>query len=323
MLLRSAHILSSLETGFTSKTPATRSGALLLVSALCDICRSSTEPYLVPYVPQILHAAADKVGDVHTAAVNAGRALINVMCPYGARFVLPHITAAMAPGLRWQQKYAACVQLRDLLARAPESCADGLPTFFPPLRDLMTDARDEVKEAALAAMQIALTLVNNRDFEPLQQDVISCILKPANVPDTIVKLAATTFAQPVESKMLSVMVPLLVRGLRERNNAIRRQTAVIITNMVRLVERPAALASFMPVLLPEVDKVGKEISDPNARAVAVNTHALLVKAAGSEDGREALEAELAKRAAPEVCPHALCGNSYWLEACVPACVPVG
>lgn len=132
------------------------------------------------------------------------------------------------------------------------------------------------------------------------QDVISCILKPTSVPDTIVKLAATTFAQPVESKMLSVMVPLLVRGLRERNTAIRRQTAVIITNMVRLVERPAALAPFMPVLLPEVDKVGKEISDPNARAVAVNTHALLVKAAGSEDGAEALAAELAKRASPEV-----------------------
>lgn len=169
MLLRTAHILTSLEAGLSSKTPPTRGGALLLVSALCDICRSSTEPYLVPYVPQILNAAADKAADVHAAAVNAGRALINVMCPYGARFVLPHITAAMAPGLRWQQKYAACVQLRDLLSRAPESCADALPTFFPPLRDLMTDARDEVKEAALGAMQIALTLVNNRDFEPLQQ----------------------------------------------------------------------------------------------------------------------------------------------------------
>lgn len=413
----------------------------------------------MPYVPRILTAAADKASEVHTAALNAGRALVNVMCPYGARFVLPHITTAMAPSLRWQQKYAACVQLRDLLARAPESCADGLPTFFPPLRNLMTDARDEVKEAALAAMQIALTLVNNRDFEPLQQacprhvrtcdpcrkppppplwlprgnfsshpgsapcwplrrghaectavsqgvqpeapglscdclhraelnrqsaswdggciadlaccpdrrfvrratccshqerclrlsclgarsqpsggtcsagrattvppcvthgsmqDVIACILKPSTVPDTIVKLAATTFAQPVESKMLSVMVPLLMRGLRERNNAIRRQTAVIITNMVKLVERPADLASFMPVLLPEVDKVGKEISDPNARAVAVNTHALLVKAAGSEDGAEALAAEQAKRASPEVrsrppsrlrtCSERLCGG---------------
>jgi hypothetical protein len=132
------------------------------------------------------------------------------------------------------------------------------------------------------------------------QDIIQCILKPTTVPDTITKLAATTFAQPVESKMLSVMVPLLVRGLRERNTAIKRQTAVIISNMVKLVENPAEIAPFMATLLPEVDKIGKEISDPNARAVAVNTHALLVKAAGSEDGRAALEAEQAKRATPDV-----------------------
>jgi elongation factor 3 len=120
------------------------------------------------------------------------------------------------------------------------------------------------------------------------------------VPDTIVKLAATTFAQPVEAKMLAVMVPLLIRGLRERNTAIKRQTAVIITNMTKLVENPADLAAFMPQLLPEVDKVGREISDPNARSVAVTTHALLVQAAGSEDGRAALEAERARHATPEV-----------------------
>jgi hypothetical protein len=137
---------------------------------------------------------------------------------------------------------------------------------------------------------------------PALQDIIQCILKPATVTDTITKLAATTFAQPIEKKMLSVMVPLLVRGLRERNTAIKRQTAVIISNMVKLVENPADVAPFMATLLPEVDKIGKEISDPNARAVAVNTHALLVKAAGSEDGRAALEEEKAKRATPDVRP---------------------
>lgn len=100
--------------------------------------------------------------------------------------------------------------------------------------------------------------------------------------------------------MLSVMVPLLVRGLRQGNTAIKRQTAIIISNMVKLVENPADLAPFMATLVPEVDKIGKEMSDPNGRAVAVNTHALLVKAAGSEDGIAALKEEQAKRATPDV-----------------------
>lgn len=125
------------------------------------------------------------------------------------------------------------------------------------------------------------------------------MLKPAAVPDTITKLAATTFAQPIERRMLSVMVPLLVRGLRERNTAIRRKTVLIIGNMVKLVEEPAHLAAFMPALLPEVDKLSREISDPEARAVAVATHAQLVKAAGSEDGAAALQQDEARHATPE------------------------
>jgi elongation factor 3 len=126
------------------------------------------------------------------------------------------------------------------------------------------------------------------------------MLKPTAVADTIAKLSATTFAQPIEKKMLSVMVPLLLRGLRERNTAIRRKTVVIISNMVKLVEEPAHLAAFMPKLLPEVDKLSKEISDPEARAVALAAHVQLVQAAGSEDGTAALEEDAAKHTTPQV-----------------------
>ena len=47
-------------------------------------------------------------------------------------------------------------------------------------------------------------------------------------------------------------------------------------------------------------QVSQEISDPEARAVAVHAHAMLVKVAGSEDGAAALEAEAARRAKPIV-----------------------
>jgi hypothetical protein len=44
------------------------------------------------------------------------------------------------------------------------------------------------------------------------------------VPDCVHKLAATTFVQAVEAPTLSIMVPLLVRGLRHDNTtAIKRK----------------------------------------------------------------------------------------------------
>lgn len=167
MVLRTAHVLNSLETGLKSKTPATRSGAFLLLTAISEICKSAVEPYLIPLVPSILDGAADKAQEVHIAALRAGRAIVNNMCPYGARFVLPKVTEAMTSTARWQQKNAACVLLNDILTRCPAASAPSLPDFFPPLRELVNDAREEVREGALAALQVALTLVNNRDLDPL------------------------------------------------------------------------------------------------------------------------------------------------------------
>lgn len=182
MVLRTAHVLNSLETGLTSKAPATRAGAFLLLTAISEICKSAVEPYLIPLVPSILDGAADKAPEVHAAALRAGRAAVNNMCPYGARFVLPIVKEAMTSTARWQQKNAACVLLNDILSRAPAASAPSLPMFFPALRELMTDAREEVRESALAAMQVALTLVNNRDLEPLLP--VCALLTPLLYCDT-------------------------------------------------------------------------------------------------------------------------------------------
>lgn len=63
-----------------------------------------------------------------------------------------------------------------MMTSAPSQSGAFLPTFIQPLRELMVDAREEVKEAALAAMQFALSLVGNRDLEPLLQVLASLSL---------------------------------------------------------------------------------------------------------------------------------------------------
>lgn len=59
----------------------------------------------------------------------------------------------------------------------------------------------------------------------------------------------------VEAPPLSIIVPLLVRGLRERTTAIKRKACVIIDNMAKLVDVPWDAAPFLPKLIPELEKV--------------------------------------------------------------------
>ncbi|CAI8496229.1 unnamed protein product [Hanseniaspora opuntiae] len=65
------------------------------------------------------------------------------------------------------------------------------------------------------------------------------------------------------------MVPLLARGLAERDTAIKRKAAVIIDNMCKLVEDPQVVAPFLGELLPGLKTNSITIADPEAREVTL------------------------------------------------------
>jgi elongation factor 3 len=122
--------------------------------------------------------------------------------------------------------------------------------------------------AALATMTSVCQMVGNRDIDCVIPDIISCIARPVEVQQCVHKLGATTFVQQVESPALAILVPLLLRGLRERVTAIKRKSCVIIDNMAKLVDNAMDATVFLPRLLPEVEKVAMDTPDPECRQVA-------------------------------------------------------
>lgn len=86
----------------------------------------------------------------------------------------------------------------------------------------------------MEAMTDACLVVGNRDVEPFVPALLSCIARPSEAQDCIHKLGAITFVQAVEAPTLAVLVPLLVRGLKEKNKAVLRKTAIIIDNMAKV-----------------------------------------------------------------------------------------
>ena len=84
------------------------------------------------------------------------------------------------------------------------------------------------------------------------------------------KLAGVTFVQSVQSPALAMVVPLLMKGLRAKPTATRRQSAVIIDNMSKLVDDPIDAGPFLPLLMPALERAAEAMSDPEARAVAEN-----------------------------------------------------
>jgi len=131
----------------------------------------------------------------------------------------------------------------------------------------MWDTKKQVKTAATTAMKAALDVIGNKDIEHMTDKILIAITKPKEVPEIMHRMAGVTFVQSVESPALAMVVPLLLRGLREKATATKRQSAVIIDNMSKLVDNPLDAAPFLPLLLPELEKNASSISDPEARGV--------------------------------------------------------
>jgi hypothetical protein len=88
---------------------------------------------------------------------------------------------------------------------------------------------------------------------------------------------AVCASQAVEAPTLSIMVPLLVRGLRHDNTtAIKRKASVIIENMAKLVDNPLDAVPFLPNLLPGLEKVANEVS-PGLACATYGLHCMCGK----------------------------------------------
>merc|ERR1712003_597991 len=128
--------------------------------------------------------------------------------------------------------------------------------------------KKQVKKASTDTMKQALEVIGNRDIEHMTGKILTAITKPKEVPEIMHKMAGVTFVQSVESPALAMVVPLLLRGLREKSTATKRQAAVIIDNMSKLVDNPLDAAPFLPLLLPALETNAESIADPEARDVS-------------------------------------------------------
>ncbi|ODV68896.1 ARM repeat-containing protein [Hyphopichia burtonii NRRL Y-1933] len=234
----------------------------------------SVEPYVVALTSDVAAKSGDKNKDVQTAASDALLALAKAITPTAVKSLLPSLLENLANTNKWTEKVAILAAISQLVDTAKAQIALRMPELIPVLSETMWDTKKEVKEAAHKTMTKSTETIDNKDIERFIPKLIECIANPTEVPETVHLLGATTFVSEVTMATLSIMAPLLSRGLAERETAIKRKAAVIIDNMCKLVDDPQVVAPFLDKLLPALKANFSTMADPEAREVtnrALNT----------------------------------------------------
>ena len=243
------------------------------------------EPYLVSLLPLALAAVGDKMVPVKNAAQAAAVALVKSINPNAVKAALPPIINSILTAQKWPEKMTGLDCIDSLVETAPAQLAYRVPDLIPVVSESMWDTKPEVKKRAYSTMEKVCQLIVNKDIDRFIPELIKCIAKPENVPETVHLLGATTFVTDVHEPTLAIMVPLLDRGLAERETAIKRKSAVIVDNMCKLVEDPQIVAAFLPKLMPALQKNFETLADPEAREKTRQGLDTLIRVGAVKDGK--------------------------------------
>jgi elongation factor 3 len=243
-------------------------GALYAIKGCCELLGGRVEPFMVPFLPMVLHLVADKKSlAVRTAASETAPAIIDIVVPHATRNVQDLLFAGIAED-NWHTKLLSLRLLGQFADRSQVPFSRTLNKVVPAVSAAMWDTRHEVKKGATDATLKALNTCQNRDIRPFIPAVIEAIKDPNEVPETLHKLSSTVFVQSVDNPALSITVPILLRGCQEKKIESKRRVCVIADNMCKLVDYAHEATTFMPDLKPAIERLAEEMSDPEARTVA-------------------------------------------------------
>lgn len=255
---------------------ASREAALLACTLLIGRLGASFEPYAVRLLPVFLTCYSDLSSVIRDAAEAAAAALAATLTPAGVKLVLPPVLAAMGDRA-WKKKESALQLLATLARRTPRQVGRGLPLAIPVVVACLQDTHPKVAAAAVATLADVASVITQPEIQRNMVTLIEALSKPeTKTAACLEKLMETTFVNSMDAAALSVIVPVVTRGLRERSAELKKIAAMTAGNIFALVNDPRDMAPFLPSVLPEVTKA-IEHSHPDVRSAAERAKVKLLK----------------------------------------------
>jgi len=214
----------------------------------------------------VAYASRDK--DAHALTFSRHIELVSTFNPWLCVTVVDSIIEILESSERHQKEYAYRI-LHHVIKSHRRQIGARMSDLIPLITNDSNSSIKEVKEHAMKCLKSILKCSGNEDLVPFIPVVLSALTSPAQIPHAVEQLAGCVFVQNVEAPALSVTTPILIKGLNDRRTETKRKCCVIIDNMCKLVEHPKEILVFSEKLRPLLVNCSDNISDPEARLVAV------------------------------------------------------
>ncbi|CAE8597346.1 unnamed protein product [Polarella glacialis] len=260
-----ASIAAEIDAGFEDKAAAAKEKAV----ARMEACAAST-PFMLPRLEKLIPLFDNaKVG---SQAVRVARAIIEANAPQGhgiAYMVMPLLLAGMEDK-KWKIK-AGCIEclvpcLKQMVT-TPAQLAECLPMIVPRLAECALEVRAEIRTATALVLREIGFLVASPEIKRLSQDLVTALAEPTNQKHTqavLAKMGSETFLSLIDPASLSLLMPVLLRGLKERDSNSKKWSAQIFGATSMLVQDAESIRPYLKTVVPALQAC---LTDPVAEVV--------------------------------------------------------
>ena len=228
-----------------------------------SVQNSNYEPGLIKMIPFLL----DKMIQHKEASLEICEFILKKMNVYAMPVYKETIYNSFA-SLKWQIKVGALSVLGKFAKYQSDVVKQHLPDMILNLIQMSSEVKPQVKQQTKICFQELCSVIDNVDILKIIPVTIDAYMEPMKYTDKALdELVATSFINEVDSSTLGLLVPILIRGMREKKVASKRRAALVIGNMCKLVNDPRTAAEFYSILKPVLERGIDEIAIEEVRNV--------------------------------------------------------
>jgi elongation factor 3 len=251
-----------------------REGALYCVNELCT--QAAIAPmFLFASLANMMELQGDKLKPVATAAKEACDNVVKVDANMAGHLLPALLTKVISP----KANVDRFEKIGNICKANPKQVAPLMSEAITIIKAYAKDVNSDVAMASRDCLKALCAVCPNPDMAPFLPALQKCLEDEREIPETVFKMASTTFVADVDSSTLSIMAPVLFKGLQTTStSSVKRQSARIIENFCKLVNEPRFLGPFTMNLQPLLDSNKVSEKDPECRGIlAKAAEALSIK----------------------------------------------
>jgi elongation factor 3 len=235
----------------------------------------SVEHQLISLIPNILDLGSDKTHQIDIEWIC--NEIVRLVNPYAFESVFREITTVFSQ-VKFQAKVLGLNMIRQYAKQHPTVIASNLYLIIESLISLSSDIKKEVKMAVQDCWKDVCETIENVDIKPIIPVMIDGYMNPATKTEHALEvLASTPFVNDIDIPTLSLLIPILVRAMREKKVVCQRKAAVVMETLCKLIKNPVYARIFYDKLTWILDKGINEIAIEEVRNVCTRSKATLNK----------------------------------------------